>query len=308
MSKITKALEKAARERVWRQHEVAVVTPKATALELAPVAGSIASAGAIQIDPHIVSATDPSSPVAEQYRILRTNLQALKGFSGPRILVITSSVHTEGKSVSAINLALTMAQQEDLNVLLIDADLRRGSIHHWLGLDNSRGLSTALQNGHGGNLEDAMVRLQSPPLAVMSSGPRPDQPAELLESSHMKRLLATLKTQFQVIIIDAPPVLPVTDPGILGALADGVLMVVRSGKTQRRVVLQAYELLKQSKSRLLGCILTHVDYYIPGYYRYYQYYRYASEKEQKDKSASDPSNGKSTSSTGGAAHVEPMAA
>ena len=276
MSKITKALEKAARERLeHRPPAYATTTPKTTELALAPLPAMATpeDAGTIHIDPHIVAATDHQSPIAEQYRILRTNLQSLKHFTGPRTLVLTSAVHEEGKSVTAINLALTLAQQEGLRVLLIDADLRRSTIHSWLGLDGTTGLSTVLSNGL--DLDGAVVRLQSPPLAVLPAGPRHDRPAELLESNAMKRLLALLKTQYDVIIIDAPPILPVTDPGILGAQSDGVLLVVRAGKTQRTVVKQALELLKHSKAKILGSILTHVDYYIPGYYRYYHYYRYA---------------------------------
>ncbi len=278
MSKITKALEKAARERLeHRQHEHATVTPKTMELVLA-APQSMAhpeDAGTVRIDPHIVAATDPQSPVAEQYRILRTNLQSLKIATGPKTLVLTSAVHEEGKSVTAINLALTLAQQEELKVLLIDADMRRSTIHRWLGLDREKGLSSVLSNGL--ELDGAVVRLQSPPLAVLPAGPHPDRPAELLESAAMRRLLALLKTQYDVIIIDAPPILPVTDPGILGAQSDGVLLVVRAGKTQRTVVKQAMALLKHSKAKLLGSVLTHVDYYIPGYYRYYHYYRYGAK-------------------------------
>ena len=291
MSKITQALEKAARERQRHlehkhQNEIVTVTAKSVLVPLAPPSTSAAAVdetappSSVKIDPHIVSAADPSSPISEQYRILRTNLQSLKGFVGAKTIVLTSAVHEEGKSVTSINLAMTLAQQEGLKVLLIDADLRRSTIRHWLGVEGEHGLSTVLANG--GSLNGNIVRLQSPPLSVLPAGPTPDQPAELLESTAMKRLLALLKTQYDVIIIDAPPILPVTDPGILGAQADGVLLVVRAGKTQRKVVQQAYELLKQSKARILGSILTHVDHYVPGYYKYYHYYRYTKDGNGKN--------------------------
>lgn len=280
MSKITKALEKAARERTLRQQDQPTVTGKPTSIPLTrPALDDAAVAASVQIDPHIVSAADPSSPITEQYRILRTNLQSLKGFPGCRTLVITSAVHEEGKSVTAINLALTLAQQEGLRVLLLDGDLRRGSIHRWLGLEATQGLSTTLTNGL--ELNGTVVKLKAPPLSILPAGPPCDHPAELLESSAMKRLLGHLKSQFDVIIVDAPPILPVADPSILAAQADGVLLVIRAGRTQRRVVLQALGLLKQSKARLLGCILTHVEFYVPGYFRYYQYYRSATDKEVK---------------------------
>jgi capsular exopolysaccharide synthesis family protein len=237
--------------------------------------------GRIAIDPHIVAATDSRSPIAEQYRILRTNLQSLRLRPGPKIVMVTSAVHGEGKSVTAINLAMTLARQERLKVALVDGDLRKGSIRKWLGLeDQGEGLSGLLSRG--GELNGSLVKLREPPLAVLPSGPRPEHPAELLESSSMKRLLASLKAQFDVIVIDAPPVLPIADPGIIAALADGVLLVVRAGKTQRKTVVQAQALLKQMKANTLGCVLTHVEYYLPGYYRYYHQYRYGTSKEGKE--------------------------
>ena len=279
MSKITQALEKAARERLQRLQEQP--TAKAPSIEVpiesAPSRiGAIMPAGRIQIDPHIVSATDPKSPIAEQYRILRTNLQSLRLRQGPKTIIVTSSVHGEGKTVTSINLALTLSRQEHLSVILVDADLRKGSIHKWLGLEErSEGLSTILSRG--GELNGSLVTLKEPPLTVLSSGAPPEHPAELLESSAMKRLLATLKTRFDVIVVDAPPVLPVADPGILASQADGVLLVVRAGKTQRKTVGQAQALLNQMKANILGCVLTHVEYYLPGYYRYYHQYRYGAK-------------------------------
>lgn len=275
MSKITKALEKAARERLQRLQEQPTVKAKAVEIPLAsplPI-GEIAPVDRIQIDPHIISAADPKSPIAEQYRILRTNLQSLRMRPGAKVFVVTSAVHGEGKSVTAINLAMTLSRQENLRVVLVDADLRKGTVGKWLGLslDRSEGLAGALQQG--GELNGSLIRLQNPPLAILPAGEHPEQPAELLESSGMRRLLATLRTQFDVIIIDAPPILPVADPGILAAQSDGVLMVVRAGKTQRKTVAQAQALLKQMKANIIGCVLTHVEYYLPGYYRYYHYYR-----------------------------------
>lgn len=293
MSKITQALEKAARDRARERAAQPTVTPKPTLLALEPssVAAGLPAGipvGGIEIDPHIVSATDPQSPIAEQYRILRTNLQSLKGFAGAKALVVTSAVHGEGKSVTSINLALTLAQQEHLRVLLIDADLRCSSVDRWLGLGSTKGLSTVLSDGL--NLDGAILKLQSPPLSVLPAGPHPERPAELLESSNMRRLLAMLRSQYDVIIIDAPPVLPVTDPGILGAMADGTLLVVRAGRTQRKVVRQAQELLRQTKAKLMGCVLTHVEYYIPGYARYYKY-RYGEKSLAADKNGASEKNG-----------------
>jgi receptor protein-tyrosine kinase len=288
MSKITQALEKAARERLSRTQEQ--VTVNASAPVTVPVVtsriGEIASAGTVHIDPHIVAAADPQSPIAEQYRILRTNFHSLRLRQGPKVIVVTSAVNGEGKSVTAINLAMTLAGQEHLRVVLVDADMRKSSVPKWLGLkDRGVGLSTVLERV--GEPNGSLVNLQSPPLTILPAGPVPDRPSELLESTNMKRLLATLRTRFDLIIIDAPPVLPVADPGIIAAQADGVLLVVRAGKTQRKTVLQAQELLKKVKANLLGCVLTHVEYYLPGYHRYYHYYRYSAKDGKAKPDAAD---------------------
>ena len=284
MSKITKALEKAARERL--QHLQEQPTTKASAVDVPIIVspashhavGPIELAGKVQVDPHIVAATDPKSPISEQYRILRTNLQSLKFRPGSKVIAVTSAIHGEGKSVTSINLALTLSRQENLKVVLVDADLRKGTIHKWLGMeDRSKGLSTVL--ARGGEINGDLITLSEPNLAVLPAGGYPDHPAELLESAAMKRMLATLKTQYDVVILDAPPVLPVSDPSILANHADGVLLVVRAGKTQRKTVAQAYALLEQVKANIVGCVLTHVEYYLPGYYRYYHYYQYRSAKK-----------------------------
>ena len=287
MSKITKALEKAARDRRRAKEEHATVSANAAEAALLPAGlEPVREAGPIRIDPHIVAASDPQSPIAEQYRILRTNLQSIKKFPDVRTLLVTSSVRGEGKTVTAINLALTLAQQEGARVLLIDADLRRGMLPRWLGFEAQRGLSTALSNGLA--LDDLIVRLQKPALSILPAGPAPEHPAELLGSQNMKRLIERVRAEYDLIVIDSPPVLPVADPGILGQLVDGVLFVIRSGRTQQRVVLQAHASLMQAKVRVLGSVLTHVEHYIPGYYRYYHYYRYG-EKQGNGRSATNAS-------------------
>ena len=275
MSKITQALEKAARERLQREREeqeqaTALASPVTVALA-APDLTTVQVAGQVHIDPHIVTAGNPQSPVAEQYRILRTNLQTLRPRSGLKTIVVTSAVRGEGKSVTALNLALALARQEDLRVVLVDGDLRRSTVHQWLGIASpSKGLSTVLANG--GVLNGSLVKLQSPRLTILPAGPSPENPAELLESTNMKRLLASLRAQFDLVIIDSPPVLSVADPGILASQTDGVLLVVRAGKTQRRTVAEAQARLQQMKASVIGCVLTHVEYHMPSYYHYYRAY------------------------------------
>lgn len=281
MSKITQALEKAARERLQReghkqpeQPTVTAAAPVSVALA-APSVGDVALLGEIQVDPHIISAANSASAVAEQYRILKFNLQALGLRPGPKAIVVTSALNGEGKSVTAINLALTLARQERLRVLLVDADLRRSSMNRWLGLpEQTKGVSTILHQG--GVVNGSLIQLQSPSLTILPAGPSVERPTELLESSSMKRLLASLKAQFDLILIDTPPVLAVADTGILAAQADGVLLVVRAGRTQRRTVVQAQTLLEQMKAQTLGCVLTYAPYYLPT--TYYQYYTASKPK------------------------------
>lgn len=157
-------------------------------------------------------------------------------------------------------------------------------------MNERQGLSETLREG--GKLNGSLVTLQNPPLAVLTAGEIPDHPAELLESSAMKKLMSQLKTQFDVIIVDSPAMVPVADPAILAAQADGAILVVRAGKTQQKMVAHAEGLLKQVKANLLGCVLTHVEYYAPGYYRYYAQYRYGKAAGNGKGSAIPQSSGK----------------
>ncbi|MCM8812091.1 MAG: CpsD/CapB family tyrosine-protein kinase [Candidatus Omnitrophica bacterium] len=295
MSKITKALEKAARERLRRrQLEETVAAASAPAQESKAVAGEKKEAAHplpahvsrpkmvapeklkfnenLKINPHIIVAADPKSPIAEQYRIVRTNLQSMKPLTEARALLVTSSVHGEGKSVTSLNLALSLAQQEGLRVLLIDADLRASTIHQWLGFTPQKGLSNALSDS--GVIDPYLVNVVESKLWVLPAGPVPSHPAELLDSANMKQIIETARKQYDIVLIDSPPVLPVADPGILSRMVDGTILVVRSGKTQRATVEKTKALLKQTKAKIIGCILTHAEFFTSNYYGYSYYYPY----------------------------------
>ncbi len=314
MSKITKALEKAARERLRRQQMEAAVMPASEAnsaegpaprLAVQAVAGKSRETESVpakpaathrrgvvepirfnpdlHIDPHIIVAADPKSPISEQYRIVRTNLQSMKPLTNAKVLLVTSSVHGEGKSVSSLNLAISLAQQQGMKVLLIDADLRASTMDWWLGIKLERGLSTAL--AEEGSLDGLLVNLVEDKLWILPAGPQPHHPAELLDSTNMKRIIESARMQFDVVVIDSPPVLPVADPGILGRLVDGVILIVRSGKTQRGTVEKTKALLNQTKAKIIGCLLTHAEFSAAGYYGYgYGYYRYGSNGNGKNDS------------------------
>ncbi len=271
MSKITRALEKAALERLQREQPPVIVSDAPVMVKLLSDINAITPIGQTQVDPHIVCAAEAASPIAEQYRMLKANLQSMRRRANIKTIVMTSAMVGEGKSVTSINLALTLARQEHLKVVLVDADMRRSSIHRWLGLgEPAHGLSTALQQN--GALNGSLVRLGSPALTILPSGPHPQQPAELLASSNMRRILETLKAQFDLVIIDTPPVLSVSDSSILAAQADGVLLMVKAGRTQLKTILEAKARLEQVKATLLGCVLTHAHFFTPGYNRYYREY------------------------------------
>jgi len=261
MGKITDALKKAAEERVGHIEKLNRV--RATRLFVAR--RTMES----QIDPRVVAFFDPKAAISEQYKILRTNILSLNKGNPPRTLVVTSSTQGEGKTITCLNLAVAMVHSNrKTRVLLIDADMRRGRTAEYLGVKAEVGLSEVLKGE--AELEQALYHVEAiENLTVLSSGKVPDHPVELVGSTAMQDLLKTAATQFDIVIIDTPPIISVTDAGIIGSMADGVLMVVRAGKTQRGLVARAEELLYQSHAKVLGRVLTNIEYHVPEYiYRY----------------------------------------
>ena len=264
MGKITDALKKAAKERMERLEKHPAIGHRFIARKTVDS----------KVDPHIVTFYEASSVVSEQYRILRTNIQSINPDEPIKSILISSSIASEGKTVTAINLAISMAQDLDnKSVLLLDGDLRKGKIKKYLGLESKKGLSDILSDGH--SLDDSLLDIGLENLTVLPSGNFPGNPAELLGSSKMKDLLDILKQQFDYIIIDTPPIISLTDPGILGSQVDGVVMVVQAGRTQKGVISHARSLLRQAHAKVLGFVLTNVQYHVPEYlYRYIQSGKY----------------------------------
>ncbi len=260
MGKITNALKKATEERFSRLDRIARIKEQERLV--------VQKMGESAIDSRIISYFDPKSPITEQYKILKTNILSSKNERSPRTILITSAIHSEGKTVTALNLAITMAQAvNNPKIVLIDADLRRGRMTKYLGTKQEVGLTEILQGKT--KIEEAIFKIDIENLAFIASGSYPENPAELLNSESMKRFLSDLKVNFDFIVIDTPPIIPVTDPGILGAQADGVLMVIQAGRTQRGIVEHASELLHQAHAKLLGYVLTNIEYHLPEYiYRY----------------------------------------
>jgi len=219
------------------------VGPPATALPVREVTGGI--------DHRLVAAVAPQSLAAEQYRSLRTRLARSENGRAVRAIIVTSPNKGDGKTLSAANLALTMAQEFQQRVLLIDADLRRPSIHRLFGIAETPGLSDVLMGG--ATLDDALVTVRDHRLTLLPSGIIPMHPAELLGSTTMRRVLDTLRTRFDRILIDMPPVAPLADVAIASTMADGVLMIVRAGVTPKPAIERALSGLDMSK--VLGLVL-----------------------------------------------------
>jgi capsular exopolysaccharide synthesis family protein len=203
------------------------------------------------VDHRLVVAVAPQSLAAEQFRSLRTRLTRSENGRSIRTIIVTSPNKGDGKSLTAANLALTMAQEFQQRVLLLDADLRRPSLHRLFGIAETPGLSDVLMGGAA--IEDAMVHIRDHRLTLLPSGIIPMHPAELLGSATMRRVLDTLRTRFDRILIDMPPVAPLADVAIAAPLVDGVLMIVRAGVTPKPAIERALSGLDMSK--VLGLVL-----------------------------------------------------
>ena len=261
MSRIQEILKKAEREGgVHRTRGLAAEGPAVGSTTTTAAAAAVAmpvmparEAAAVpsELDHRLVAAFAPQSLAAEQYRSLRTRVKIAENGRAMRSIVITSPNKGDGKSLTAGNLALTMAQEFSQRVLLVDADLRRPSIHRLFGISDVPGLSDVLMGGVA--VDDALVAVPQHHLTILPSGPVPTHPAELLGSAAMRRLLDTLRSRFDRIIIDMPPVAPLADVSIASGLVDGLLLIVRAGVTPKPAIERALSGLDTSK--VLGLVL-----------------------------------------------------
>lgn len=224
----------------------------------------------------LVAQTDPKSPTSEAVRCLRTNIQFLNAGKKNQIVVITSPLPQEGKTFIAANLAVVTAQS-DKKTLLIDCDLRRPSVHKMFGVSNKKGLSTLLASDVAALDETSFVSTDIENLSILTSGPIPPNPAELLERKAMDNLLLKAREMFDMIYIDTSPLLSVTDPVIMSKKADGIILVVMADVTLEKVVTRAYSILKDAGVNMLGAVFNKLDTSGGGYYRY-RYYRYSYGK------------------------------
>src|SRR5580692_8352130 len=223
----------------------------------------------------MVAQSRPHSQMAESYRALRTSLLLTNLGAPPKVIIVTSALPQEGKTTTSMNTALVLAQK-GVRVLLIDADLRRPSIHKILGMGPRSGLSNVLTGG--ATLEQAITPTSIlPNLFILPAGTPPPNPAELLASSNMRDVLERLRNEYDHVVVDTPPSLSVTDAVVLSPRADAVVLVIRSGQTTKQALRRSRDILAQVNAKVVGVLLNAVDLSSPDYYYYYEYKgKYAS--------------------------------
>jgi capsular exopolysaccharide synthesis family protein len=213
---------------------------------------------------------NPKSRTAEAFRTLRTNIQFSSLDKELKCIVVTSSGSGEGKSTVMSNLAITIAESGK-KVILVDCDLRKPSIHKKLGVTNSIGLTNMLVQGV--KKEECIFKTTVNNLFVLTSGPIPPNPAELLGTKKMLNLIEELKEEFELVLIDAPPVLAVTDAQILSTIADGVIFVASYGEAQKNALVDAKHLIDKVGGKIIGIVFNKVPEDVSGYHgKYYKGY------------------------------------
>jgi succinoglycan biosynthesis transport protein ExoP len=222
----------------------------------------------------------PQSQMAESYRALRTSLLLSNLGAPPKVIMVTSARPQEGKTTTSINTSIVLAQK-GVRVLLIDADLRRPSVHKTLGMGPRSGLSNVL-TGSATVQQTITVSPILPNLFIMPAGTPPPNPAELLASSNMRDLITELRGQYDHIVIDTPPTLSVTDAVVLSPRADATILVIRSGQTTKQALRRARDILMQVNAHVAGVLLNAVDLTSPDYYYYYEYQGKYSQYYQED--------------------------
>lgn len=216
----------------------------------------------------LITQLNPKSPISESYVKLRTNIEFSAVDHPIQVIMVTSANPGEGKSTSSANLAVVYAQAEK-KVLLIDADLRKPTMHHYFMVSNRSGLTNVLTQQLV--LDAAIKDTSVEGLQVLPSGPTPPNPSELLSSQRMADLMRELRQRYDVIIVDTPPLMAVADAQIVSRLCDGSLLVMKSGFVKRDIAVKAKASLEHAKSRILGVVLNNMNRKTADSYYYYYY-------------------------------------
>lgn len=215
---------------------------------------------------NLITQFKPQSPITEQYRLIRNNLHFSSVDKDIKTIVITSPEPSDGKSTTSANLALVLSQQGK-RVLLVDADLRKPSIHYAFNLSNIDGLTSVLTKDI--TLEQAISKTHLSNLDILTSGPIPPNPSELLDSKAMELVIEELKLMYEYVVFDTPPILVVTDSQIMASKCDGVVLVVASRKTKRDRARKAKDLLEKANSIMVGVVVNGVESKKSDYYGHY---------------------------------------
>ena len=201
--------------------------------------------------------TNPHDQIAEQYRRLRNSIHALNPDTAARTVTITSAVQGEGKSVALLNLALAMSEMPQHKVCVIDADLQQPSLEDYLEIPRRQGMADLLRGTLG--LEQSIRQTSVPGLSIVGAGNVPRRPGQLMSADRVRSVINQLKRRFDYVLIDTAPALVINDAAMLGAISDGIVLIVRLGYTPRHLVEQAYNLLESVGGNVLGTCLTGAD-------------------------------------------------
>lgn len=214
----------------------------------------------------LITHINPKSPISEQYRTIRTNIQFASIDKDLKTLMVTSASPGEGKSTTVANLAVVLAQQGK-RVLLIDADLRKPTVHYTFKVSNIYGVTNVLTRQR--TLSEAIVTTTIPDVDVLPSGPVPPNPSEIIDSKSMTHLIEEAKALYDYVLFDTPPIMVVTDAQVLAHRVDGVIMVISSGKTEIESAIKGKELLENANAKILGTVLNEKEVKKDNYYYYY---------------------------------------
>ena len=229
---------------------------------------------------NLVTQNDPKNPAAEAYRVIRTSIQFAQAGKELKTIAITSCTPNEGKSTTIANLAVVLTQAGK-SVLLIDCDMRNPTVHKNFNLSNKVGLSSCISMGTA--LADAVQKTNIEGLYALTGGVIPPNPSELLGSEQMKNLLQRAKEQYDYVLIDTPPVMPVTDALIVSRFVDGMILVIASAEVKVEMARDVKNQLVNAGANILGVVLNKVRSEHHGYgYGYYYYYGHDGEKHKKE--------------------------